>query len=313
MNRNVMFLFLSFMVSSLFGGCSVSHSAINPIIRATFSKLIQSRYDNTCNYPKTIDEFVSYTEKHDSWKYQPIKDSLQTTLTFFKEERKNITWNFSYPTVTAMDLTILYYDDTIYRKADKLLFPGLDVSLYSYNWYHLEYPDSIEELIAYDSLSHCLHQGFFQCCDETFDYLLKNKDKIVWRKGDGDILIMASDDTIAFQGDDSQIQYCDDSVFSNKTVFRFFDVSGKYAYSEELEKNLKTRLTILREKYINASQEETNWHILEYYPEIGLRPFCKNDDIQLDTKWFQEIETLLCQFCSEYDLGKVVFVVPRIQ
>jgi len=306
-------VFICLTVCFVFSGCRDSYISVSPLIKATLNKAIESWNSNLCDYPKSLDEFVSFAEEHDDWKMETIKDSLQSTLMFLKKEKRNIVWDHSYPTVTKVNLVILYYGDTICRLNEQLYFPGLDVSLYSYNWYHLEYPDSIEELIVYDSLSHCLHQGLFQCCDVTFDYLLKNKDKIVWRKGDGDILIMAGDDTITFQGDDSQIQYCDDSVFSNKTVFRFFDVSGKYAYSEELEKNLKTRLTILREKYINASQEETNWHILEYYPEIGLRPFCKNDDIQLDTKWFHDIETLLCQFCSDYSLGKVVFVVPRIQ
>lgn len=290
--------------------CSVSHSSVSPTTKATLNIMLEGWYNNLCNYPKSLDEFVAYAEEHDSWKYEPIKDSLQTTLSFLKEEKKHIVWLFNYPTVTTMNLTILYYDDTIYRKNDQLLFPGLDVSLYSYNWYHLEYPDSIEELIAYDSLSHCLHEGFFQCCDETFEYLLKNKDKIDWKKREGELLVLSGNDTITFQGYDSRIQYCDDSIISNKMVFRFFDRFGRYAHTEELEKTLKTRLTQLRENYADTSFEKKEWHIIEYTPESGLRPFCHSDNIQLNTTWFYDIEDLMYVFCCEHDLGRVIFVSP---
>lgn len=301
-------ILLIFLSGCVICCCKDNHTPVDSLIKATLNNVIENWSNNLCDYPKSLDEFVMYAEKHDNWKNQPIKDSLQSTLTFLTEEKKHITWNFSYPTVTTMDLTILYYNDTIYRKSDKLLFPGLEVSLYSYNWYHLEYPDSIEELIAYDSLSHCLHQGFFQCCDVTFDYLLKNKDKMVWRKGEGNILIMAGNDTIAYQGDDPQIQYCDDSVISNKNIFRFFDKKGRYAYSEELEKNVKTGLIQLRAKYINAPQEIIKWHVFEYTLESGLRPFCKNDDIKMDTDWFKSIEDYMYIFCCENDLSRVVFI-----
>ena len=298
---------LVFSCCFVYSGCEVSHSPANPIIKSTLNKVIEGWCSNLCDYPKSLDEFVSYAEEYDSWKNQPIKDSLQSTLTFLKEEKEHITWQFIHPTVTTINLTILYYDDTIYRKSDKLPFSGLDVSLYSYNYYHLEYPSSIEELIAYDSLSKCLHQGFYQCCDVTFDYLLKNKDKVEWRKGDGEILIMAGNDTIAFQGDDSQIQYCDEFITSNRNVFRFFDTSGRYAHSEDLERALKIGLKQLQENHSIAIDGQSVWHILEYTPKSGLQPFCNNDNIQLDIKWFHNLEDYMYEFCYEHNLGRVLF------
>lgn len=291
--------------------CKVTHAPVSSITKGTLDKAIEGWCSNLCDYPKSLDEFVSYAEEHDSWKKRTIKDSLQTTLSFLKEEEEHIVWQFNHPTVTTMSLTILYYDDTIFRKTDKLSFSGLDVSLYSYNWYHLEYPNSIEELIAYDSLSHCQHQGFYRCCDATFDYLLKNKEKVKWRKGDGDILVCSGNDTIAFQGDDPRIAYCDEFTISNKVIFRFFDTSGRYAHSEELERALKAGLKQLQEKHFPTQDEQTVWHILVYTSKNGLQLFCNNGDIRLDTEWYEEVEAFLCQFCSEYGLGKVVFAVPE--
>ena len=303
----------SFLIFSILLAISCSHSThphISPLIQCTLDKMIKECCIVSCEYPKTLAEFVSVSKEIDIWENTCVKDSVETTLAFLEAEKEHIEWKFSHPTLTTMDLTILYYDDTIYRKTEQLWFKGIDVALYSYNCYYLEYPASIEELIEFDSLSGCLHQGFYQCCDETFAFLLKNKDKISWEKGDGEILITLGEDTIDYQSYDSQVKYCDEFIAPKNKVFSFFDTMGRYAYSEETEKALKTGLTELSKNYVIDSFDQYPWHVVVFTQENGLQLFCNNDELSLETSWFHEVNDLLLDFCSKYGLGKVIFVSP---
>ena len=295
--------------------CKVSHPPVSSVTTATIDKMIEGWCSNLCDYPKSLEEFVSIYEDSDSWKETPMKDSVETTLSFLKKERNHIIWCFDHPTVTSMDLTVVYYNDTIYQKAGEWLFPGLDVSLLDYNKYYFEFPSSVEKLIAYDSLAKKDHDGFYQCCDVTFDYLLRNKDNLDWQVIDEErILIMSGNDTIAYQlGYYPQVFYCDDSAVSNKTIFRFFDNNGNYAHSKNVEKALKIGLSGLRKNYSITPFEQALWHIMVYTNENGLQPFCENDDLSLNTEWFHDVEDFMYKFCDEYSLGKVIFVSPSYQ
>ena len=102
---------LVFTICFAFSCCKVTHAPVSSITKGTLDKAIEGWCSNLCDYPKSLDEFVSYAEEHDSWKKRTIKDSLQTTLSFLKEEEEHIVWQFNHPTVTTMSLP--YYIMTI--------------------------------------------------------------------------------------------------------------------------------------------------------------------------------------------------------
>lgn len=303
---------LAFFFCLCLACCRNSHSTASSATKVTLEKMIESWCNTCCDYPKSLEEFISINEDFDGWKELPMKDSVKATLCFLNNEKKHITWRFSHPTVTSMNLTIFFYDDTIYRKAGAWFFPGLDASLMDYNKYYFEFPSSIEDLIVYDSLAGKDRYGFYQCCDETFSYLLENKNKIDWQVTDeATILIMSGRDTIAYQlGCSPQALYCGDSIVAGRSLFRFFDNHGYYAHSENVEKALKVGLSELRNNYSNTSIGQTKWHTLVYTKENGLQLFCQNDDLSLNTQWFHEIEEFMYCFCKENELGKVIFVSP---
>lgn len=308
-------LSLVFLTSFSLVCCKISHPTVSSVTTATLDKMIEGWCSNHCDYPKSLDEFLSIYDDTDSWEETPMRDSIEATLSFLNKEKEHIVWRFNHPTVTSMDLIVVYYHDTIYRKTGEWYFPGLDISLRDYNRYFFKFPSSIEELVMYDSLAGKDHDGFYQCCDETFDYLLQNKNNIDWQVEDeAKILILSGNDTIAYQlGYYPQVLYCDDSVVSNKSIFRYFDSNGYYAYSEKVEKALKTGLSELRNKYSIPPFEPSFWYIMVYTKENGLRPFCDNDDLSVNTEWFHDVESFMYEFCDEYSLGKVIFVSPSYQ
>lgn len=310
MNKFV--LLIVFIICITLTCCKSSSLHVSLSTRVTLEKMIGSWNNTLCDYPKTLDEFISVNEAYDNWKELPIKDSVEATLSFLKKEKEHIIWRFSHPSVTSMDLTIIHYNDTIYRKAGEWLFPGLDVSLIDYNKYYFEFPSSVEKLIAYDSLAKKDHDGFYQCCDKTLEYIMQNKSDINWKIIDeAKILIMSGEDTITYQlGCYPQVLLCDESVVCGSPIFRFFDINGNYAYSEDVERALKIGLSALRYNYAVLPPEQTIWHIMVYTNEDGLQPYCRNDDLSIETKWFVEVEDFMCNFCKEHVLGKVIFMSP---
>lgn len=301
-----------FAIILVFFGCKSTHQPMNPAILAILEKMVDGWETMYCDYPKSVQEILNEFEENDEWRESPAKDSIENALKFLREENQHIDWLFTHPSLITMDLTVLFHGDTIYRNAGKFSFPGLDVSLYSYNWYYLEYPDSIEQLIVYDSLSNCLHQGFYRCSFETLHYLLANKDKIVWNKEYGDIFIIAGNDTIAAQGYDSRIRYCDELMASNKNICRIFDKKGRYAYSEEIEKEIRHGLDEMKAKGHYELPSQASLHLLVFVPCDGLRLFCDDEDISLNSAWFHELENYLEGFCVEHGIGKLIFASPSL-
>lgn len=183
--------------------------------------------------------------------------------------------------------------------------------LSAYHHYYLDYPLTIEDLVVFDSLSNTgLESNRFR---NTIELLRDNNKKIGWITTDYDITVRIDSDTLVYySGGDSQ-SICYSQYQSEKSLFRFFDKNKYYAYSEEIEKMFKQGIKVLASNYSHNEEKELDFFIMVYSPEEGLQPYCCNDSIPMDSKWFTMVENYVKTFSEEYGLGKIVFGVVDLK
>jgi hypothetical protein len=69
----------------------------------------------------------------------------------------------------------------------------------------------------------------------------------------------------------------------------------------------KYGIKVLASYYSPVEEKELDIIIMVYTTEEGLRPFCCNDSIPVNSRWFTTLEKYVEAFSKENGLGKIVF------
>lgn len=305
------------IIASLFLTACKPQYHVEPYIGEYLGIMSDGYCNNHCDYPKTPDEFVAhYYEIMDLWKDDSICDTIQTVLSFLEQEKKNVKWLYSHPTLETANVGAIYKGDTLFYKTwiSEFSYVFLHHALLRYIKYHMEYPVSLEDFLYFDSIFYCKPQEDFiythQVWLATREYLWDNKDKIDWVADDDIFVVKIDQDTIfGLIGDasDSRCSYVD----KIRDLTAFSDFQGKYDYREETRCAFMTNLKSFYVDFMNKNHcEGSKLYVIEYRSEVGLKHVCENDDFPLDTEWFKELEKHVSQFAQEHGFERILFYTP---
>jgi hypothetical protein len=91
----------------------------------------------------------------------------------------------------------------------------------------------------------------------------------------------------------------------------YYDKKGQYVKLEEdANRIFKHNLREIERPYFVQSPKEIHYYTFVYSNTRGLYSFCKNDEIDTDTRYFKDIGDYLENFLEEYGLNMIVFVAP---
>lgn len=301
-----------FLFHYLFCTSCKTQPAVIDEMRQNITVIIDGYCNRYCDYPETIEDLIAYVEENRTfWSQTKIAKETELTISFFQKNKDEILLNFSHPTVTEMDLLIMYHDDTLYHRQGKWEFPYFDDIIRSYSKAYLKLPASLDDLLCYDSIVCSSSDEYVPACwTVTKNYLVRNCSKFNWKCEGDTLLIMASDDTITYHVESYSQFGCNSYLANEKFVFRFFDVNDNMLVCNELDKKFKQQLNLLRQKNSIDTVQTVEVHILQFSINDGLSVFCKDDAISLESEWFREVANVSQCFAKEQGLSKIIFPVP---
>ena len=309
--ENRLLMIICFIFHCLFYTSCNAQTVVNDEMRKNIDVMVDGYCNQYCNYPESLDGLIAYVEENEpSWSQTEIAKETESAIGFFKKNKSGISLTYSHPTVTRMDLLIMYQDDTLYHKQGEWNFPYIDDVIRSYSRACLKLPESLEDLVRYDSIMSFAAEYVPECWTVTKNYLIENRSKISWSCEGDTLLITASGDTIAYHVE-SYSQFCCNSCVAYETFgFHFFDANDKVVISSELEKEIKQELNLLRQKNSTGTANKSEVHILQFSMSDGLSAYCKGDTITLESEWYKEVANVSRDFAKEHGLGKIIFPVP---
>lgn len=271
--------------------------------KESLSSLLDGYFYYYGEYPSSVDSFLSYYE---------AQDSAIFILSYIENNKKDIIWSLSNPSIVQEELTIKIKGQVLFHHFWEKHFSFLDDLIDSYERDYLEYPRSLKDLINYDKATKGTKEELFdRCIIHTLEYLEKVDNQITWTSNDTLFLMISDSDTIDYRiGPSLKNSICSSNYWREKFVYLFYDEEIVYIPNEKLGNIFKCGLKALCNKYSVEQVEISKYHILIYEPENGLKLLCKNDSIDIDTEWFHDIEGYLYSFCSEHGLGRVIFASP---
>lgn len=278
-----------------------SCKTINKFDSKELSSLIDKYFYYYGEKPSSLEDFLDFYNR---------QDSINATITYLIEKKRNIEWILSNRNVLEEDLLIKEKLDTLLWSSSKKHLSYFDDLIDGYEHDYLEYPQSLNDLINYDRATRGMkEESFDRCIVATLRYLEKFKDRLKWQSNDSLFLLTEGSDTITYRfGPSYGASICESDDWAEKVVFLFFDKEGTAVFSDDMMVLFKKGLQEIRKTYKNDSFNVSNYHILKYTTKEGLQKLCKNDALSLNTEWFTDVDTYLRQFTSEYELGKVIFV-----
>ena len=179
--ENRLLMIICFIFHCLFYTSCNAQAVVNDEMRHNIDEMIDGYCNQYCNYPESLDGLIAYVEENEpSWSQTEIAKETESAIGFFKKNKSGISLTYSHPTVTKMDLLIMYQDDTLYHKQGEWNFPYIDDVIRSYSRACLKLPESLEDLVRYDSIMSFAAEYVPECWTVTKNYLIENRSKISW-------------------------------------------------------------------------------------------------------------------------------------
>lgn len=307
--RNKAFSIIILCASLLLSSC-INNRSVTKASHVALERMIDGYTRHYYEQPSSLEELISFCEENrNMWHGEPYAEDMEATLTYLYQNKGQILFFQDYDDFNNENLLVLYQDDTLLFRIDKCSFSCISNMVYGYSKSYLEYPASIQELAIYDSITKVRQEpDYKRCCDAGVRKLKKFHDKINWYRKGKELLIMMSNDTIGYWG---EYVPCDISATDIHLMEpRFYKDNGIFVLTtEEMIKQFKKDIRQLGLKHNNANERgNNNWHILMFTKREGLHPFCENDDVKMETEWFQELNSYVERFAYEHDFGKIIFV-----
>jgi hypothetical protein len=293
--RNALFFLALILVS-----CNETGNN-NQINTLELSSMIDGYYNQYGEYPSSLDTFLSYFSD---------LDSINPTIMHLQTKQQNINWTLINKSVLEEELLVEEKGDTIFWFYGKKHLSYLDDLINGYEKDYLEYPASLEDLIDYDQATKGKkEESFDRCIVGTLMYLDKFSNQLTWHRDDSSFFLMAGSDTISCRiGPSYGVSICESDNWRDKNMFLFYNKERMIVFDENLLTKFKLGLQEIRKSYKEDQFDLSDWHFLQFTSNEGLKLFCKDDPLSLDTEWFKDVSDYLRQFTTEHELGKVIFV-----
>lgn len=294
--------------------CRINHPCLIDY-KSQLAAFVDSYQNEYCNYPSSVDEFVSFSERVLPYADSASMDSLSLALNTMKEWREHVTWITVDDNYNDRGLLVLFETDTIiYKKTSA--FPTLHKLIDAYRYYNFEYPDS------YDVFRKCFlamakdeSVWSTKVCDSMTMFDLERSQllgNLLWILDEDGLLIMNDNDTLGYW---QEYSYCSFSSFDIRGFeSRFIDSDGVGFISTTLNDELKRGIRNLRSSYRKTLDGGIDgWHLLTYTPSNGIKALCKDDEIVIDSEWFYDLERFLKSFATNNKIEKIVFTAAAME
>lgn len=273
--------------------------------------LINRFYEINYTYPLSLDELLSFYESN-QYCIQNKQDSLLVHCLQQGKNSEKIIWMVNDSLFPKSELIVLYETDTLSHHINKWGFPCIGFYNDAYTDCYLMEPGSLEDFLLFcyycDSIDDSNNGLYDNCNKKTVENLQKCKliESFQWINREDELLIVIDNDTVWRH---NALMPCNEDL---KWLFQphYYDKKGQYVKLEEdANRSFKHNLREIGRPFFVQSAE-IHYDTFVYSTTKGIYSFCDNDETDINTKYFKDIEEYCEKFVEEHGLSKIVFVAP---
>jgi len=263
--------------------------------------------------PPSADSLIAFLNKSSSeWSKHGCGFDIGSVLILLREHKDELLFLIVNDDILSDKLIVVLRNDTLLCKKGSFQFPCIDYVIEGYIHSYCEPPNSVDDLIIYDSIYNEVYdeeRDFIRCRNTGLRKLKRNLNSIIWLTDEDQILLKCNNDTISIHNV-LNCYYPDEQMFMFKP--RFFDKNG-YIILEDDDLRQEFRKSLIQQYYNTFDAQNSNkWHYFMYTMANGLSSKLNYSYMVADSESCKALEEVVSKFCIEHGITKIIFTAQTL-